>query len=1232
MAKNKIEKNFKCGLCSFQTSDLDILSDHSEEIHRCIVCGNTFYNKTFHQCIGVNLVGGGRGIPIEFPVNSNGEPFFHKVAQSFYDTIAVFSYDFSHVHIPLIEDAVNFVRQPLLSLLKSYLNVHDGIRVKLAFEMLMHSPKLDKTMKKMYPSAPMRCLHANFLEDVLDDAVSYVTALTHLLSHEVSGLNLLQILKLTITVLKYRPKVAEGYLPNGPFLSGRHGILNVKQKTGRCFLYAVISALYFDKIRINGKTIHEVKCNERVKMKKRLENASTWEPYIRSHNLQLTDQPYGEDLTSLDLFEEINSISVSVYKYSKKAASVLPIRLTKHKFDSHVTLLLLCKSHLPKIERKKYSPAMHFACIIDASAFFALKIKRFKGVCRYCGGFYRDLSHEDRCFSNELILRFPKADNFKYTEGYRLCIPPTFLVYDFLMSADESGILKVSGYGLAGISSENKILFSNFYIGSDALNQFYDQLFANAYFYLDKLVNEQLPLSLTKEERNAAKFVEICYVCGKKFGPDNPGPVYNHDHFKNSQSKRISYPCQNCNTLIYPLRKIPTFGYGLNKHLKYLLSHLSEKALKNVYICPQRTSDTFISMTINRKIMFLDAEFHFNNQHLHDLFNQLDDDDMFLMKASVDPKLFNNMRKGLVFPHTYIKNEDDWQRQMPKYEDFCDVTKLNSLTPDQYEHAVNTYAQANCKNMKEYGMLVLKSSVFGLSSLLTSYARWAMDLFGVMPLYDPSLASFSYGALHYVSKTDYEHLKSPQIIKRLESSLCGGISLCNIRNVEAKSKRLGNHDVSPEDTTEVVFFDFNLMYLGVCGNRLPYGDYKLLSQQETENFNVFDVDDEGDTWYICNVSLLYPQSIHGLTQDMPLAFSRTSIKRDHLKHIYNDINSLLKHHDHTPLSRISLDVKHKERIWLSHRNLRLFLKIGMQLVQVHEIISYRMKAHLSAFVDKCVEGRKTAKNSLFSSLAKGCGNLAIGKFIQSKQQIRVAVCTNEKSANKLLAKSSFLDAHPINQNLALISMRRKKGFACKNMLIPYHILMESKYRLYDVVYNYLKPLWRERVSICYIETDSLILRITKAVNLLDDLKKLKDILDLSSVPIESGLYDDSRKQQPLLLKFEAFYIQSYIALRSKCLSILEVYPECSHDMTYTNECTACTRHISKGVRKVNVTHQNYRDVLTKLDTGYCAFKSFSSDIRGFQVTENHRKMLSIGSGDRIWLNINESRPHGFMEM
>lgn len=1230
MAKNKIEKKFKCGLCSFKTNDLEILNDHYYDIHHCTICGSSFYSKIFHQCITVNQVGRGRGAAIEEPVNENGEPFFHKESQSFRDAIAVFSYDFSNQHIPLVEDAVNHVRTPLLSLLKAYLNEHGGIRVKLAFEMLMHSPKLDKELKKKYPSSPMRCLHENFLDDVLDDCINYVTALTHLLSHEISGLHLLQILKMTITILKYKPKVAEGYLPNGPFLSGRHGILNVKQNTGRCFLYAVISAIYYDKIKINGKTINEVKGNERMLMKRKLENAATWEPYIRSHNLQVTDQPYGEDLSALDSFEDINRISVSVYKYSKKAGTVVPIRLTKRKFDLHVTLLLLFRIHLPKYERKRYTAVMHFACITDASAFFSLKRLRYLGLCRYCGGFYKSSVHEDICFTNDFTLRFPKTTNYKYTEGYRLCIPPTFFVYDFLMTADETGMLKVSGFGLVGISSENKILFSNFYIGSDALNKFYDQLFSNAYFYLDKLVADQIPLSVTKEEREAARLVTSCYACGKDFGPDNPGPVFNHDHYINSQSDRISYPCQSCNTLIYPLRKMVTFGYGLNKHLKYLLSHLSEKALKSVYICPQRATDTFISMTINRKILFLDAEYHFNNQHLHDLLSQLDDDDLFLMKNSVDSAMFSCMRKGLVFPHTYIKNDDDWQKQMPKYEDFCDVTKLNSLKIDQYDHAIKTYTLAKCENMKEYGLLVLQASVYGLSSLLTTYARWAMDLFGVMPLYDPSLASFSYGALHYVSKTDYEHLKSPEIIKRLESSLCGGISLCNVRNVECKSSRLGYHDVSPEDTTEVVFLDFTQLYCGLSGERIPYSDYRLLPQHEVKSFNVFNVNDDDDTWYICNVSLLYPRSIHALTQDFPLAFSRTSIKKDNIRLIYNDIKSLLKHNDHTPLSRINLDVKHKERIWISHRNLRLFLKIGMQLVEMHEIISYKIKAHLAPFVKKCVDGRKSAKNSLFAGLAKNAGNLSIGKFIQSKQQIRVAVCTSEKSANRLLAKSTFMDAQSISPNLALISMKRKKSFLCKNTLISYHILMESKYRLYDVVYNYIKPLWRDRVSICYIETDSLILRITQAANLLHELYKLKDILDMSSVPKDCFLYDDSRKQQPLLLKFEAFYIKSYIALRSKCLSILEVYPECSnHDAMH--ECTSCTHHISKGVKKVNIAHQNYRDVLNKLDAGYCAFKSFSSDINGLKVTENHRKMLSLNDHERIWLNINESRPHGFLE-
>lgn len=141
----------------------------------------------------------------------------------------------------------------------------------------------------------------------------------------------------------------------------------------------------------------------------------------------------------------------------------------------------------------------------------------------------------------------------------------------------------------------------------------------------------------------------------------------------------------------------------------------------------------------------------------------------------------------------------------------------------------------------------LKANVLGLGDVLMLYSSWCVKHFNITPLFDPSIASFSQAACHFYSKTNYEQLRSSEIYKRLEESLVGGLSLCNVREVNSHSPRLHDKNITPENTVEVLFLDFRSLYAGVLGGKTPYGDYDLWDAERVKSFNIYDIDDEGDT-------------------------------------------------------------------------------------------------------------------------------------------------------------------------------------------------------------------------------------------------------------------------------------------------------------------------------------------------------------------------------------------------
>ncbi len=1226
----KIKKKFMCGVCKYKCDQIDNLSQHYEDMHYC-QCGKVFYNKNFHVCSRPQQIGGGSTAIVE-PKDEEGNLFFQKTLVAFSDTIASYSYDFKDQIIPLVEDATNYIRKPLVSLLKSYIRLHDGIRLKLTFEMLMESPKLKRNLLKKYMSPPIKCMHINFLQDTIDTCSTYVQALCNLLSSELSGLNLITVTKIFITVMRYRPKQARGFLPLPPLLKRKRGILNINEKTGQCFLYSMVAALNFDKIRVNGKLFSEAKGRERENIKRKLEKPEAWASFIEEHQLKLVNERYGEDLSLIDLFENANDdISISIYRISKKEKAIVPCRMTTRMCNNHVTLLLIRRTDLPKKLRKRFKVDMHFLVVYDISAFLALKKIHYVSACRFCGCFYRQPNHETSCYNNDINLIFPDQLRYQYKDMYRMCPPPYIFVYDFLYVGDETNqsSLQVTGFALLGISCKQEKLFFSYYIGENAVNEFFDQLLVNAYYYLDKIQAEQLPLKATASQIEERKRSNMCVSCGRQTGKGNVLCLH-HDHY--DENKEIQHLCFMCNIKAFPKRQIPVFSFGMSRHITHLLSNLSDKGLKNVYVCPKTSNGTFLSLSIGRDITFFDAEMHFNSTNLHDIMKQLDDDELKLLKNEIsDQTSFQWLRKGLPFPHLSIQQVEDFERnQLPPFDEFTDITYLNTFTKKDYDHAVGAYNAIGYTSLREYAMDTLKANVLGLGDVMLCYSSWCVRQFNITSLFDPSIASFSQAACHFYSKTNYQLVQSNDIYKRLSESLVGGLSLCNVREVKCRSPRLQDKDVEPENIVEVLYLDFRSLYAGILGEKTAYGDYDLWNEERVKTFNIYDVDDRGDTWYFIRCSLQYPSRLHALSADLPLAFSRKSVKRDDIKNIYDCMTSLFYDKDNIASSRVNLDVLAKDNIWLSHRNLRLFLNLGMQLTHISEIISYTVTTHLKPFIDRCIEARRTAKNPFYSSLAKAVPNLAAGKFIQKPSSLRVRVCTTQKQLEGMLSKGSFVDAEIINSNLTLVSSKRKRCRVLGNIVLGAHVLFESKYRLYDAVYSYIKPLWRERVTICYVQTDSLILRIRSVPDLYSDLLKLKEIIDFSSVPKHNPLYDNSRAHEPMLLKFEAFYIRHYIGLRSKCYSILEEKPTCinhSNDQT----CSLCIVHHKKGIKQ-QASHEMYVNVLKRMQEGLHEYRTLQQKDNRLLVIKKHRKMLSITDGNRIWISDFESVPVGFQEV
>lgn len=78
-----------------------------------------------------------------------------------------------------------------------------------------------------------------------------------------------------------------------------------------------------------------------------------------------------------------------------------------------------------------------------------------------------------------------------------------------------------------------------------------------------------------------------------------------------------------------------------------------------------------------------------------------------------------------------------------------------------------------------------------------------------------------------------------RIYDLLSPAVIGGLSVRTQRFAESRSKRLGDLDVEPHETCELLHFDFTSLYGYSLSTDVPYSNIKIWTADEVDSFNFF---------------------------------------------------------------------------------------------------------------------------------------------------------------------------------------------------------------------------------------------------------------------------------------------------------------------------------------------------------------------------------------------------------
>ena len=113
----------------------------------------------------------------------------------------------------------------------------------------------------------------------------------------------------------------------------------------------------------------------------------------------------------------------------------------------------------------------------------------------------------------------------------------------------------------------------------------------------------------------------------------------------------------------------------------------------------------------------------------------------------------------------------------------------------------------------------------------------------------------------------------------IEKGLRGGISYTAKRHSKANNKYIKNYDPT-KPSKYISSLDMNNKFGWGMSGYIPYGGFKWL--KNVDNFDVNSISEKSPIGYILEVDLEYPDELHVLHNDYPLAPEKLAISYDML--------------------------------------------------------------------------------------------------------------------------------------------------------------------------------------------------------------------------------------------------------------------------------------------------------------------------------------------------------------
>jgi hypothetical protein len=963
--------------------------------------------------------------------------------------------------------------------------------------------------------------------------------------------------------------------------------------------------------------------------KKKLEFYVQHEHLINCNRLK-----YPVSVKNINAFEEDNpGIRVNVFGYDRTEEIFYPIRISSKRDRITTVDLLLINSHYIAIKNK--------------SRLFSRQ--HSKGQFYYCDFCLNKFQHE-RTLSSHIELCqnqqpvktvFPSGDDVWLTHDKvnHTELLDFYIIYDFestlgkIAGADDAPVSSWSRkinvhmpntFCFVTVDSEGKLFTGPYvYTGKDAADVALVMLQGEAERLL--LLPSKTMTALTAEQKEKITNAKVCEKCYKPFTIGGAhAKVVDHNHYTGAFRYVL---CNACNLQLKMARKVVCIGHNASNYDQFFLlkaiAKQYKKASDKMTIIP-KTREKFKSFTFN-KLRFIDS-YSFLQGSLDKIVKNLSENDFDIFNEVFDEdwqrQLLKNSKQ--VFPYEYVSSIEKLQEtQLPPYEQWYSTLREENVSRSDYEQALHIFQKFGCTSIADFLQLYVICDVLLLACCMQRFRSVNYAIFQLDCLRFISAPSYYFSACLKMSEVRFQLFDSPDMYLMVEKGIRGGLSQVFARTILPNNPYVKDYDHT-KPCSYGLLLDQNALYPSAQWKyKMPLQNFRWLSQDEIQNLDVYGIDVTADNGYIFHLDLAYPDEIKEKTKNFPLCPTNVHIDIGMLSNYQKLLLEELQLKLPSKNKKLAATQLDKDDLVISAVPLLVYLRLGMKIKKIHRVLSFEQTFWLQKWVEMNTKLRKEAKTEFESFTIKTALNSTFGSFLMSKRkQRKVRLVSTEKQLRRYVIQPNYQGFTILNDEISIVEASPLQIKFDRPYVLGFCTLEYARAIVYEYYYFTLKPVFQDRLTLAYVDTDSYIVHIVSE-NVYKELEKLQDSLDTSNYPTNHFLYSAQNKGKLLCVKDELAgrIMQQGYFIKSKCYTIVTQDGDRKKLKGVTKTATQKRIHV-----------QDYRECVLGDDTKCIYTHQMRFENKNFilYTTKSNRMALNSFDDKSVYLNATTLVPHGYV--